>query len=386
MLPRWTHDGDIHIVKGLNCSDCHRHGIEHDVTRGYLYEDPAKSSLTCQGCHTGIPDAATPELALGGHLAAPVPHHVGLPPVHLNKIACTTCHSGPWPGERPQLVQTSMAHQLGMDNPNRLPNSLPRIAWPVFMKGSDGKLAPHKMVWPNYFGLSDGKTVAVIPPRQIIAAGKAAKAGLATTDEIESRKGAYLTQTAAIPLTDEQVTKILTQFKAGKTTGDPVYVSGGDVYTLGTDGKLSKSAALAAAAKPYAWPIAHDVRGAGLSLGARGCTDCHSKGSPLLAGSVTPVGPIKPGSATAVAMSDLAGLDANYHQLFALSFLGRTLFKTLILVCGGLVTFVILAWFARGIVSRGGRGCCFDGGGCCDGDSCCEETACCSEKKCDCQQ
>ncbi|MGA2497223.1 MAG: hypothetical protein ABSH20_05755 [Tepidisphaeraceae bacterium] len=371
--PRWAHDGDIHMAKGLNCSDCHRHGIEHDVARGYLYEDPAKSSLTCQGCHLGNSGATTPEMALGGHLAAPVPRHIGLPPVHFEKIACTTCHSGPWPGDRPQLVQTSMAHQLGMDNPNRLPNSLPRIAWPVFMKGHDGKLAPHKMVWPNYFGMSDGKTVAVIPPKQVIAAGKTAKAGLTQLSD-------YMSQAAAAPLTDEQVVKILTQLKAGKQPGEPVYVSGGDVYTLGSDGKLAKSAALAGAAKPYAWPFAHDVRGAGLSLGARGCTDCHSKGSPILAGSVTPVGPIKPGSATAVAMTEMAGLDATYHQMFALSFLGRTAFKTLILLCGGLVTFVILAWFARGVVSRGGRGCC------CDGGSCRDRGGCPGDEKCECKQ
>ncbi|MFI5379139.1 MAG: hypothetical protein ACHRHE_07580 [Tepidisphaerales bacterium] len=368
VLPRWTHDGDIHMAKGLNCSDCHRHGIEHDVTRGFIGEDPAKSSLTCQGCHMGNAGATTPQLALGGHLAAPVPHHVGLPPVHLDKIACTTCHSGPWPGDTPQLVQTAMAHQLGMDNPNRMPNSLPRIVWPVFLKGADGKLAPHKMVWPNYFGLSDGKSVAVIPPKQVIAAGKTAKAGLPVIEDLESRKGGYLTQTASAPLTDEQVIRILAQLKADKKPAEPVYVSGGDVYSLGADGKLAKSAALAAAAKPYAWPIAHDVRGAGLSLGARGCTDCHSKDSPVFFASVTPVGPIKPGSATAVKMADLAGLDATYHQMFALSFLGRTAFKTLILVCAGLVALVIFAWFARGVVFRGGCGCCCKDGCCSDGD------------------
>ncbi len=375
--PRWVHDGDIHLAKGMNCSDCHRHGIEHAVTRGYRYEseDPAKSTLTCQGCHMGDRNGKTPEAALGGHLAAPVPRHVGLPPVHLDKIACTTCHSGPWPGDKPQFVHTSMAHQLGMDNPNRVAGSLPRIVWPVFKKGHDGKLAPHKMVWPNYFGMSDGKSVTVVPPKQVLSSAKAAKAGLTQLSE-------YMSQAASQPLTDEQVARILSQFKAEKKSGEPVYVSGGDVYVLGADGKLAKSTALAEAARPYAWPIAHDVRGAGLSLGARGCDDCHSTGSPLLVSTVTPVGPIKSGSATAVKMAEVAGLDATYHQLFALSFLGRTAFKTLILVCGGLVVFVILVWFARSLLSKGGCGCgcCRDGGCCTEGGKPAEEAKC----GCDC--
>src|SRR5258705_10158105 len=60
---RWKHDGDIHLVKGMLCVDCHRHGLDHAVTRGYEGEAEARKdssikTLTCAGCHYG---AAGPE-------------------------------------------------------------------------------------------------------------------------------------------------------------------------------------------------------------------------------------------------------------------------------------------------------------------------------------
>ena len=39
-----------------------------------------------------------------GRMGAPEPIHKGLPPVHLEKLSCTACHSGQFPVGAPQPV------------------------------------------------------------------------------------------------------------------------------------------------------------------------------------------------------------------------------------------------------------------------------------------
>jgi hypothetical protein len=68
-------------------------------------------------------------------------------------------------------------------------------------------------------------------------------------------------------------------------TGTPVYVTGGKAYKLSGD-KKDLVDFDHESAKPYAWALAHDVRGAQQALGARGCTDCHSSNAPVFDGKV----------------------------------------------------------------------------------------------------
>jgi len=54
----WATDTDVHTASGLTCSDCHRNGLDHMVTRNYEGEPlgkqhPHLASLTCRGCHLG---------------------------------------------------------------------------------------------------------------------------------------------------------------------------------------------------------------------------------------------------------------------------------------------------------------------------------------------
>ncbi|MBW2079729.1 MAG: hypothetical protein JRI27_02050 [Deltaproteobacteria bacterium] len=92
----YNHRTDIHLRAGLKCVDCHvtgrsatderiagqeRHEIgKGDDPTGLVREDLNNSMRTCRDCH------------MDGLLKAPVPRHVGLPPRHLDKIACQTCH------------------------------------------------------------------------------------------------------------------------------------------------------------------------------------------------------------------------------------------------------------------------------------------------------
>jgi len=69
--------------------------IDHQFAQADSYPDTkSKNNLdgtvSCEGCHT---TRDNPRLTdNGGPLVSPTPAHIGLPAVHLQKIACATCH------------------------------------------------------------------------------------------------------------------------------------------------------------------------------------------------------------------------------------------------------------------------------------------------------
>lgn len=161
-------DVDVHTRAGLNCTQCHRNGVDHMVSRGFETEaalrcDKSIAGLSCRGCHLGSREGSATD-ALGGRLGAPFPEHSGLPPVHLDKIACTTCHSGPRLEDRPVRVRTARANRLGIYGVARWETAMPAIIEPVYMKGEDGKIAPHRMTWPAFWAVADGDKVVPLRP------------------------------------------------------------------------------------------------------------------------------------------------------------------------------------------------------------------------------
>ncbi len=87
---------DVHLQAGLKCVDCHPAGksATHDLIRGkevhqfakgddpggHVRDDLDNTMRTCADCHDN------------GYLGAPLAKHRWLPPLHLDKIACQTCH------------------------------------------------------------------------------------------------------------------------------------------------------------------------------------------------------------------------------------------------------------------------------------------------------
>ena len=308
---KWASDEDIHLTAGLKCVDCHRNGIDHNIVRGYAQENshssnPLAATSSCEGCHLskgqGEPQA--------GRLGAPVPTHPGIPPTHFEKLACTACHSGPWPGRQTVLVKTSRAHRLGTPNVNKAQEVLPHIIAPVFARQSGigavyggalfvtegGKIAPHKVIWPAYWGILEDdqvKPVAISVVEKVV--GKVfADLELPATGDWPK-------------ITKEKIAEAVKALSAA-VAGEAVYLAGGKLYRLDGSGQLAEELDHPAAA-PYMWPIAHNVRPAAQSLGARRCEDCHSPEASFFKGRVCVDSPVQAKDGVFREMMDMYEVD-----------------------------------------------------------------------------
>ncbi len=282
---KWSSDEDVHLMAGLTCVDCHRNGIDHNITRGYEGEpnvssNPLAATSSCQGCH--LEGKSSLSIPVAGRLGAPVPKHPGIPPVHFDKLSCTACHSGPWPAQNTYLAKTSRAHRLGTINVNKSPDAMPHIVAPVFARQPNGKIAPHKLIWPAFWGILKDQNVMPIDIEVVRQT-----AGEIFTKEKLTVSGGWLS------LTTEHIAEALKKLSSEKSVeGRPVYVAGGILYYLDDTGKLCQQENHPAA-KPYLWPIAHDVRPAAQALGVRRCEDCHSPEAPFFFGKVWVDSPVQ---------------------------------------------------------------------------------------------
>ncbi len=77
------------------------------------------------------------------------------------------------------------------------------------------------------------------------------------------------------------------------------------------------------------WPMAHNVRPAGWSLGATGCLECHADDGLIFASTVTPMGPA-PKAGQPSTMASLQGLAESDRLLWNQMFGGRKLYKLLV--------------------------------------------------------
>jgi hypothetical protein len=307
----WSADEDVHLAAGLACVDCHRHGIEHNITRGYEEEssasgNPLAGTSSCAGCHKE------------GRLGAPVPSHPGIPPIHFDKLSCTACHSGSWPAGKTHRVKTSRAHALGTHNVNKSAGVLPHIVSPVFAEQQDAKIGPHNLIWPAFWASLKGEKVEPIAV-EIVRQGA------------EAITGKALPHSGDWPaLSTERIAEDLAfASNSGAIEGQAVYICGGKLYRLDDSGQLVVEDH--PAAKPYLWPIAHNVRPAAQSLGVGGCGDCHTTDSAFFFADVEVDSPVASEQGSTKKMVEFQGLDPVYTKAFAFSFVFRPWLKVVAL-------------------------------------------------------
>lgn len=352
----WVEDGDVHVARGMACADCHRNSLSHDIVRGYEgeSEEPGKATLTCRGCHMGTHY---------GRFAAPHSMHKGMPASHIEKISCTACHSGPWPGPETETVRTSRANRLGIHGRAQWFTEAPYITAPVFLKQTDGTIGMHAMMWPAFWGTVEGD--AVNPLQHDVVKGavrgmleaeaaarreaeEAAKAAQKAAEE-ETEEEAEETEAAPVPepapeperdrrLTKQQIAAVLARL-AQDGVSEPAYVCNGRCYRLGGSGVLVES--VHSAGNPYTWPLGHDVRPAAQSLGAGGCQDCHASDAPFFFAQVVTGSPVQVNAPATVAMHELQGLDPKDLDFIALSVRWRPWFVGAAVALAGLLAFAL---------------------------------------------
>ncbi len=329
----WTRDIDVHSHAGLNCTYCHRNGSDHWISRGNEDAHGSAATLTCKGCHLGTEDGKVPQ---GGRLGAPMPKHAGIPPIHFEKMNCTACHSGTWPEDSPGRWRTARIHKLGLHGKHKQDLRLPHVYAPVLLKGDDGRIGTHYLVWPAFWATLSGDIVTPIQPATVLSAAR-------TIFDAEVER-----QDDWRPLTEDQIIEVLTLLKAQRQGEEtPVYIAGGKLYQLTDAGKLQANDHSAAGA--YAWPMAHDVRPAEQSLGVRTCADCHTTDSPFFFADVELDTPIQ-GDKQFVKMVELQGIDRLYMWMFNASFVFRPMLKIVAFISCGLIGLALLIYGLKALV------------------------------------
>ena len=379
---KWSSDEDIHLKAGLTCVDCHRNGIDHNIVRGYeeeslVSDNPLAATSSCEGCHL----SEGQDKPQRGRLGAPVPTHPGIPPVHFKKLTCTACHSGPWPAKNTHLTKTSRAHRLGTPNVNKAQVVLPHVISPVFAKqggigepaatdhrwhgeqrkpavkppakyagrladkylapyftrgSTGGKIAPYKLIWPAFWAELVGqevRPVALDIVKQTVG---------------EVFVGLKLPWSGDWPaLSAEHITNALVSL-AKAVKGKAVYIAGGNLYSLDDKGALHRQADHPAA-RPYLWPIAHDVRPAAQSLGVRRCEDCHSPDAPFFFGKIAVDSPLESEQDSVKKMVEFQGINAFYAWAFAFSFVFRPWLKVVTLGSSAILAAVLLLYALKAL-------------------------------------
>ena len=220
---RWQRQEDVHTAAGIGCADCHRNGLDHAMIRGYEGEARQRGlseleEFTCQGCHApeledeGQTTAASDQK---GRMGAPSPEHKGLPPIHFEKLTCTACHCGPVPGETPAGVRTSRANRLGIHGKARWYTDMPHVVEPIFAKQDNGKIAPHRLMWPAFWARREGDRVTPLSPEEV------ARRAVGVF-EAERQVGDLLAALALDP----------------DSTGEPVLLADGKLYRRNIDGEV----------------------------------------------------------------------------------------------------------------------------------------------------
>jgi hypothetical protein len=139
-------------------------------------------------------------------------------------------------------------------------------------------------------------------------------------------------------LTEEQVSLILNAL--ARTSGKPLYISGGRLFELDKGGRLADRASDAAA--PVTWPLAHNVRPAQQALGVKACTDCHSGSSDFFFDTIKGTGPLLTKSMGRRSTTSFMGLGGLFQRIFGLSFVVRPVFKIVLGICAVLAGALLL--------------------------------------------
>ncbi|HCY39830.1 MAG TPA: hypothetical protein DHV48_00460 [Prolixibacteraceae bacterium] len=322
--PQWKKRGasftaytDVHIAKGVKCVDCHVGGSmamdsrikgkevhqfgKGDDPSGNVRNDLDNTMRTCTDCH------------ITGYQNAPIAKHSWLPPVHLEKIACQTCHIP----ER--KVKSALAQMSDVYNPGVKISPPAKYVWTFYdqdmnywnhygelaqftakdqpsdpftpqyanYKGQIFPVNPVHSAWPGIY--TEGKNGLHQPKMKDIYT-------MWTTHRKDKTKYPDLSRikdnnTDSIPEVNspEEVDAFINSVTAylndaGYKLADRkvVWVNNDRMYFSGKDYKMLEKETFESSPYASVYKYSHDVAPAKAALGTSGCTDCHSTSSGML--------------------------------------------------------------------------------------------------------
>jgi len=386
--PDWKKKGasytvrtDVHIKAGLRCVDCHPAGSKtkdkrirgkevHQIGKGddpsgHVRNDLDNTMLDCNYCHAN------------GHLGAPIAEHNGLPPHHLEKIACQTCHI-PWRYVKSAQVQVSDVFNAGpkIDPPAKhiwtfydanmnywnhygelnmfTRDDQPTTPFQPVLIRYKGKIYPANRVHSAWPGLvEEGKSGLNQPfMKDIFMMWKIHNEDSSKYPELsmiidDSGDGVpEVNKPEEIDALINSVWQYLTDTKYDLTAKKVVWVSNDRLYYSGN--KWEKLPKYDYEASPYAsvYKYSHDVAPANAALGAKGCSDCHSKNSHFFFAQVVEYPFGEDGKPVTIKQADLLGYKEMPSGRNPWTYWTAVFFKYLtIVVLFGLVVHMILnAW------------------------------------------
>ncbi|MGQ9509293.1 MAG: hypothetical protein ACUVTN_07825 [Thermodesulfobacteriota bacterium] len=272
----WTLQMDVHKVKGMDCLTCHPGDWGHNLAKGDSLQQTVREDLdqtmnSCEDCHYRRKDKRAPRFR----------HPFS--PRHMKRISCQTCHI-PYrtipvelvydhtTGET-QIYQTSKFLSRNPIDPKLVFTEERQEIWYPSLKDYKGKIIPVKSALAIYWGDLDEKTNIVKPIH--LWKIRELKKPLLKDDNGDG-----------IPEvnTPEEIKSFLIALKGKDRFGNPiatipVLIKGGFLYRLDKKGVIEKIPH--EQAQPIDFSINHNIRPGFLSLGFKGCGDCHIRNSPF---------------------------------------------------------------------------------------------------------
>ncbi len=305
---------DVHLRAGLKCVDCHPAGSSatdpriagkevHQIGKGddpggLVRNDLDDTMVTCNDCHDT------------GRMGAPIARHKWLPPLHLEAIACQTCHI-PERLVMPIEVQASDVFNTvpKIDQPGKRLWTFYGPNWKfrnhygyLHMMGYDdkpterfrpklvrykGKIYPVNQVHSAWPGIEVEGQTALMQPRMSDIVGmwqehfkdpaKYPQLSIITDDNDDGVP--EVNRPEEIDALIAAVTQRLADVKYPMEGKRVVWVMDDRVYRSGTEYRVVPKQPWEASPFANVHKYNHDVLPARGALGAGGCTDCHSPGS-----------------------------------------------------------------------------------------------------------